>query len=125
MTKLQDVTGLSARTIRDIEEANPQRRYSALTLAKLDKAFDWPENHAWSTWRDTVHEDMVDEDTDHDNTIREVLVREVIIREDNEPLAALLEEIAATLMHYANRIRQVTNPPVVEGASSPNSHRPW
>jgi transcriptional regulator with XRE-family HTH domain len=48
--KLRQVSGLSGRTVRDIE-AGTTRRYTPITLAKLDKAFGWPEGHAWNIWR--------------------------------------------------------------------------
>src|SRR4030095_7457049 len=50
-TRLQEITGLSARTIRDIESGNAERRYSPNTLAALDEAFGWEEQTAWSIWR--------------------------------------------------------------------------
>jgi hypothetical protein len=50
LSALQRITGLSARTLRDIEAAAPRRRYGAATLAQLDAAFDWPAGTAWDAW---------------------------------------------------------------------------
>jgi len=50
-TALQRASGLSARTIRDIETGNPSRRYSSTTLAALDEALGWPKGEAWRVWR--------------------------------------------------------------------------
>ena len=57
LTELQSQTGLSARTLRDIEAGNPDRRYSPNTLAHLDHAFDWEPNTAWAIWRDLTTDD--------------------------------------------------------------------
>ena len=54
---LQLASGLSARTIRDIEHGHPTRRYSPTTLAALDRALGWPPNTAWNTWR--AHEQIL------------------------------------------------------------------
>lgn len=50
-TALQRASGLSARTIRDIEGGTPGRRYSVTTLASLDRAFGWEEGRAWRLWQ--------------------------------------------------------------------------
>jgi transcriptional regulator with XRE-family HTH domain len=50
LSALQRVTGLSARTLRDIESANPARRYGAATLARIDAAFGWPAGTAHEVW---------------------------------------------------------------------------
>jgi transcriptional regulator with XRE-family HTH domain len=50
-TALQRASGLSARTIRDIEHGHPTRRYSSTTLASLDEALGWPRGEAWRVWR--------------------------------------------------------------------------
>lgn len=49
LSTLQRQSGLSARTIRDIE-AGADRRYSVTTLGALDRAFGWTEGHAWRLW---------------------------------------------------------------------------
>lgn len=54
-TALQRHSGLSARTVRDIENANPTRRYSSTTLAALDKALGWASGHALTLWRPTQY----------------------------------------------------------------------
>jgi transcriptional regulator with XRE-family HTH domain len=51
-TALQRASGLSARTLRDIEAGTPQRRYSLATLSALDRAFGWPAGHAWRLWQE-------------------------------------------------------------------------
>lgn len=48
---LQARSGLSARTLRDIEGGNADRRYSVQTLAALDRAFAWPQGTAWRAWQ--------------------------------------------------------------------------
>lgn len=48
--ELQRRSGLSARTIRDIESANRARRYGATTLAKLDRALEWQPGTALASW---------------------------------------------------------------------------
>lgn len=53
-TALQRQTGLSARTIRDIEAGHPGRRYGATTLARLDEAFGWAPGSAWDAWKAEV-----------------------------------------------------------------------
>lgn len=47
---LQRASGLSARTLRDIENGRPGRRYSVTTLAALDRALGWEEGRAWRIW---------------------------------------------------------------------------
>src|SRR4051812_19859168 len=49
-TALQRASGLSARTVRDIEAGNP-RRYTVGTLARLDEALGWAQGTAWRTWQ--------------------------------------------------------------------------
>lgn len=49
---LQRASGLSARTLRDIEAGSPTRRYSVTTLAALDRAFGWEPGHAWAAWQE-------------------------------------------------------------------------
>lgn len=49
-TALQRASGLSARTLRDIEAGAP-RRYSLTTLSALDKAFGWETGYAWQLWQ--------------------------------------------------------------------------
>jgi len=44
------VTGLSGRTLRDIEGDHPTRRYTPPTLARLDEAFGWEPGTAWTLW---------------------------------------------------------------------------
>lgn len=51
-TALQRASGLSARTLRDIEGGTPGRRYSVTTLAALDRAFGWDEGRAWRLWQE-------------------------------------------------------------------------
>lgn len=47
---LQKESGLSARTIRDIESGNPTRRYSPTTLGRLDRPLGWKPGTAWGLW---------------------------------------------------------------------------
>lgn len=54
-TALGRQSGLSARTIRDIESGNPQRRYGATTLARLDRPLGWEPGTAWATWNAEIH----------------------------------------------------------------------
>lgn len=54
LAALQRVTGLSPRTLRDIESGNPNRRYSATTLSHLDEAFGWDVGTAYGLWRDEL-----------------------------------------------------------------------
>ena len=49
-SRLQKLSGLSARTIRDIESGNPSRRYSPTTLGRLDGPLGWKPGTAWRTW---------------------------------------------------------------------------
>jgi len=49
--RLQRATKLSARTIRDIESGNAQRRYSPTTLAQLDGALGWEPGTAWGVYQ--------------------------------------------------------------------------
>lgn len=79
-TALQRASGLSARTIRDIETANPTRRYSATTLASLDEAFEWPRGEAWRVWRT------------HDSEVAESVREE--IAEQMEALRAQIVEVS-------------------------------
>lgn len=48
---LQRASGLSARTLRDIESGNTQRHYSVRTLAALDDALGWERGTAWQLWQ--------------------------------------------------------------------------
>ena len=57
LSALQRVTGLSARTLRDIESGNRRRRYGADTLGRLDEVFGWRPGTAWQTW---IGEDPAD-----------------------------------------------------------------
>lgn len=50
LSTLQRISGLSARTIRDIETGTPERRYSVTTLGALDRAFGWTDGTAWRLW---------------------------------------------------------------------------
>lgn len=44
---LQRASGLSARTLRDIESGRTDRRYSITTLSALDRVFGWSPGYAW------------------------------------------------------------------------------
>lgn len=50
-TGLQRASGLSARTLRDIEMGNQRRRYDATTLGRLDGPLGWAAGTAWDLWR--------------------------------------------------------------------------
>jgi hypothetical protein len=49
---LQRASGLSARTLRDIESGTTERRYSLTTLSALDRVFDWESGRAWRLWQE-------------------------------------------------------------------------
>lgn len=51
-TALQNATGLSARTLRDILSGNPARRFGRVTLDKLDGPLGWAPGTAWRIYRD-------------------------------------------------------------------------
>lgn len=53
-TALQKDSGLSARTIRDIESGNPTRRYSPTTLGRLDRPLGWKPGTAWALWTEQL-----------------------------------------------------------------------
>lgn len=53
LSALQRASGLSARTLRNIESANPDRTYGAGTLSRLDVAFGWPAGTAHGAWKRT------------------------------------------------------------------------
>lgn len=57
---MQRASGLSARTIRDIETGTPDRRYSAKTLGQLDHALGWPPGTAYNLWREDHDTSTVD-----------------------------------------------------------------
>ena len=50
ITALASRTGMSPRTIRDIEEG-ADRSYRSTTLAPLDAVFGWEPGEAYRTWR--------------------------------------------------------------------------
>lgn len=62
ISSLQQATGLSARTVRDILSARPGRRYGRATLSKLDSPLGWEPGTAWRLYRDGEEPD-VDERT--------------------------------------------------------------
>jgi len=49
---LQRASGLSARTLRDIEAGTTERRYSLTTLSALDRVFGWEPGRAWRLWQE-------------------------------------------------------------------------
>lgn len=55
ITALASRTGMSPRTIRDIEEG-ADRSYRSTTLAPLDAVFGWEAGEAYRTWRAEVGE---------------------------------------------------------------------
>lgn len=44
--------GMSRKTLREIEEANPTRRYGSGTLGKLDSPLGWEPGKTWRIWRE-------------------------------------------------------------------------
>jgi transcriptional regulator with XRE-family HTH domain len=50
VTALAAATGMSPRTIRDIEEG-ADRAYRSTTLSALDRVFGWAPGEAYATWR--------------------------------------------------------------------------
>lgn len=91
LTKLQEITGLSARTLRDIEAGNAERRYSPNTLAALDEAFGWEDQTAWSIWRG--QDPGVGEDDRHEIAEQMVALRQRIEEFTTQPpwLAQLID----------------------------------
>lgn len=49
-TDLQRASGLSARTVREIEHGDLRRRFGSTTLARLDGALGWPVGTAYGIW---------------------------------------------------------------------------
>ena len=79
-TDLQRASGLSARTIREVESGDTHRRFGSTTLARLDVALGWPTGTAYARWTGDTADDM-------SSTVAEQLIAltERIRRMEDEP----------------------------------------
>ena len=92
-SRLQKATGLSARTVRDIESGNPHRRYSPTTLGRLDGPLGWSPGTAWRLWTEQAHPVGTAE---LERSIEEV-ARRVAMLEEEPPWARELVDLVRVL----------------------------
>lgn len=98
---LQARSGLSARTLRDIEAGRSDRRYSVRTLGALDRAFDWPAGTAWRAWRhEAAPETPAEELAEQMRELRAAVVADV-----REELEAQRAEIPAWAIEIIDLMR--------------------